>query len=193
MTTWPHTWRSVGRLVMPNNDGEIFLLAYIANLWINFQGKMFLCKHLFTKQIWSIKLVKIQQMWCYLAHTQLFPEVQIADTEIEIAVWKIFLYNNCIQVIFKLLSIIGGQVISCETVVRWMSLDLSGDKATLVQVMAWCHQTTSHYLANVDPDLCRHMASLNRHESGTLLIRLVLIVAVGWVRIISFHLNLLPL
>ena len=28
-----------------------------------------------------------------------------------------------------------------------MSLDLSDDKSTLVQVMAWCHQATSHYLS----------------------------------------------
>ena len=38
-----------------------------------------------------------------------------------------------------------------------MSLDLTDDKSTLVQVMAitW---------ANVDPDLCRHMASLGHSE-----------------------------
>ena len=28
----------------------------------------------------------------------------------------------------------------------WMSLNLTGDKSTLVQVMAWCRQATSHYL-----------------------------------------------
>ena len=39
-----------------------------------------------------------------------------------------------------------------------MSLDLTDDKSTLVQVMAWCRQ------ANVDPDLCRHVASLGPNE-----------------------------
>ena len=29
---------------------------------------------------------------------------------------------------------------------QWLSLDLNGDKTKLVQVMAWCHQATSHYL-----------------------------------------------
>ena len=29
---------------------------------------------------------------------------------------------------------------------RWTSHDLSDDKSTLVQVMAWCRQATSHYL-----------------------------------------------
>ena len=37
-------------------------------------------------------------------------------------------------------------VISCEISVRWMSFDLTDDKSTLAQVMAWCHQATSHYL-----------------------------------------------
>ena len=32
-----------------------------------------------------------------------------------------------------------------------MSLDLNEDKSTLVQVMAWCHQTTSHYLSQCWP------------------------------------------
>ena len=29
----------------------------------------------------------------------------------------------------------------------WMPQDLTDDKSTLVQVMAWCHQATSHYLS----------------------------------------------
>ena len=33
-----------------------------------------------------------------------------------------------------------------EIAIRWMPLDLTDDKSTLVQVMAWCHQATSHYL-----------------------------------------------
>ena len=41
---------------------------------------------------------------------------------------------------------IDGWGISCEIVIRWMSLDLTDDKSTLVQVMAWCRQATSHYL-----------------------------------------------
>ena len=35
---------------------------------------------------------------------------------------------------------------SLSPAIRWMSLDLTDDKSTLVQVMAWCRQTTSHYL-----------------------------------------------
>ena len=37
--------------------------------------------------------------------------------------------------------------ISCEIALIWMSLNLTEDQSTLVQVMAWCRQTPSHYLS----------------------------------------------
>ena len=37
---------------------------------------------------------------------------------------------------------IDGQSIWCENVLRWKPLNLTDDKPTLVQVMAWCHQAT---------------------------------------------------
>ena len=36
--------------------------------------------------------------------------------------------------------------ISCETALIWRSLDFTNDQSTLVQVMDWCRQATSHYL-----------------------------------------------
>ena len=54
-------------------------------------------------------------------------------------------------VIFKLILVIDGCVISCEIVVRWMLLDLTYDKSTLVQVMAWCCQAASRYLSQCWP------------------------------------------
>ena len=53
--------------------------------------------------------------------------------------------------IFKLISVIDARDITCEIVLKWISLDLSDDKSTLVQVMAWCHQATSHYLSQCSP------------------------------------------
>ena len=38
-----------------------------------------------------------------------------------------------------------------EIPLRWMPLDLTDDKSTLVQVMAWCRQATSHYLSQCWP------------------------------------------
>ena len=43
------------------------------------------------------------------------------------------------------------EVISCGIALRWMPLDLTDDKSTLVQVMAWCRQATSHYLSQCWP------------------------------------------
>ena len=54
--------------------------------------------------------------------------------------------RNLRKVLFKLILMIGGLGIFCKIALRWMSTDLIDDKSTLVQVMAWCHQATSHYL-----------------------------------------------
>ena len=51
-----------------------------------------------------------------------------------------------IRINFKLSLVLNGWGVSCEISPRWMSLHLTDDKSTLVQVMAWCHQATSHYL-----------------------------------------------
>ena len=41
---------------------------------------------------------------------------------------------------------IDGWVNPCEIAFWWISLNLTNDKSTLVQVMAWCRRATSHYL-----------------------------------------------
>ena len=46
--------------------------------------------------------------------------------------------RNLRKVIFKLILMIGGWGIFCKIALRWMSMDLTDDKSTLVQVMAWC-------------------------------------------------------
>ena len=43
----------------------------------------------------------------------------------------------------------GGWGISYVIALRWMPLDLT--KSTLLQVMAWCRQATSHYLSQCWP------------------------------------------
>ena len=45
----------------------------------------------------------------------------------------------------------GGWGISYEIALRWMALDLTDDESTLVQVMTWCRQATSHYLSQCWP------------------------------------------
>ena len=59
--------------------------------------------------------------------------------------------RNCRKVIFQLILMIGGLSISCKIVLKWMPMDLTDGKSTLVQVMAWCRQATSHYLGQCWP------------------------------------------
>ena len=54
---------------------------------------------------------------------------------------------NFRYVIFKQISVIDGWGISCEIALIWMSFDFADDRSTLVQVMVWCRQATSHYLS----------------------------------------------
>ena len=58
---------------------------------------------------------------------------------------------NSRYVIFKQIFVIDGWGISCEIALIWMSLDTIDDQSTLVQVMAWCRQATSHYLGQCWP------------------------------------------
>ena len=58
---------------------------------------------------------------------------------------------NFKSVIFKQILVIDGWGISCKIALIWMSLDFADDQSTLVQVMAWCRQATSHYLSQCWP------------------------------------------
>ena len=58
---------------------------------------------------------------------------------------------NFRYIIFKPTLVNGGWGISYEIALGWMPLDLTDDKSTLVQVMAWCRQATSHYLSQCWP------------------------------------------
>ena len=54
--------------------------------------------------------------------------------------------------IFNLVLLIGIFTLSNDNALRWMPRDLTDDKSTLVQVMAWCRQATSHYLSQCWPN-----------------------------------------
>ena len=58
-----------------------------------------------------------------------------------------------------------AEVSLVKTSLRWMLLDFTDVKSTSVQVMAWCPQTTNHYLSRCLPNLCRHLTSLGHNES----------------------------
>ena len=50
-------------------------------------------------------------------------------------------------IIIELILVIDVWNISCETALRWISLDLTDDKLTSVQIMILCRHATSHYLS----------------------------------------------
>ena len=54
-------------------------------------------------------------------------------------------------VILQHMQMIDIVSISRSTVLRWIPKDFTDDKSTLVQVMAWCHQATSHHLSQCWP------------------------------------------
>ena len=53
---------------------------------------------------------------------------------------------NFENVIFNLALLIGVFKTSCGNALRWMPQKLTDGKSTLVEVMAWCCQATTHYL-----------------------------------------------
>ena len=74
-------------------------------------------------------------------------------------------------VIFKLISSIDIFSIICEIALRWMPQDLTYYWPTSVQVMAWCHLATSHYLINDDDQvLWPHMVFIGHNELNHLLL-----------------------
>ena len=46
---------------------------------------------------------------------------------------------------------IDDRGISCTIALKWMALGLTDDKTTLVQLISWCRQATSHYLSRFWP------------------------------------------
>ena len=78
--------------------------------------------------------------------------------------WPLGDFNKVLEkIIFKLILVTDGCDISSEIALRWTSRDLS-DKSTLVQVMTWCRQATSHYLSQCWARSLCHMASLGPNE-----------------------------
>ena len=66
--------------------------------------------------------------------------------------------------IFNLVLLIGILTSSKDNALRWMPRDLTDDKSTLVQVMAWCRKATSHYLSQCWPSSMSHMATPGHNE-----------------------------
>ena len=71
----------------------------------------------------------------------------------------------------------------------WVSLDLTDDKSTLIQVLAWCRQATIHYLSQCWPisvspyDSARSQrVDISSKQSGTLRVNIQQHVTHLWYR-----------
>ena len=84
----------------------------------------------------------------FLAFSMLCQCLKYSSCKLHLTHWPLGDFN---KIIFKLILLADGCDISNEIALRWTSLDLSDDKSTLVQVMAWCRQATSHYLIQCWP------------------------------------------
>ena len=73
--------------------------------------------------------------------------VTIAKCLLRLTHWPLGDFNS----IFKLILVNGGWGISHDIALRWMPLDFTSDKSTLVQVMAWCRHAASYYLSQCWP------------------------------------------
>ena len=82
--------------------------------------------------------------WCVLSNLIHWPMEGV------IIISKVTLSNSCYG------------LNSCEIVPRWMPQNPKDEMSTPVRVMVW--QAPSLTSANVDPDLCRHMASLGHND-----------------------------
>ena len=82
--------------------------------------------------------------------------------------------------IFNLILLIGIFISSHGNALRWMPQDLTDDKSTLVQVMAWCRQAPSHSLNQCWPTsptpygVTRPLwVNLLWHRSGSTLVQVI--------------------
>ena len=79
---------------------------------------------------------------------------------------------NFRYVIFKWILVVDGWGISCEIALILMSLDFTEDQSTLLQVMSWCRQATSHYLnqcwpRSLSPDNTTRAWRKTKHHMNT--------------------------
>ena len=75
--------------------------------------------------------------------------------------------SNFKSVIFERVSRIKFMNTCTKVARRCMPENTLNDKLTLVRVVGWCCQTTSHYLSRCWPNLCRHIPSLGHNVLNT--------------------------
>ena len=73
----------------------------------------------------------------------------IRNTRTWLTYWHLGDANLILDTLSQLILVIDSWIVDCETAVISMPLDWG--ESTLIQVMAWCRQATSHYLNQCCP------------------------------------------
>ena len=97
-------------------------------------------------EAYTVSSVKFHKVLCSFMQVLFYSEYFISNS---LAPGK----SECDSknVIFNLVLLIGIFRSSHDNALWWMPQYLTDDKSTLVQVMAWCRQATSHYLSQCWP------------------------------------------
>ena len=78
---------------------------------------------------------------------------------------------NILQTTFFKYTFMNQNIQILNTIsLKYVSHGIVSKKLMLDQEMTWCHQAASYYLRQVDPDLCRHMASLSHNDVFSLIL-----------------------
>ena len=125
--------------------GNLCLLDLLSSFPFHWRHDPTLMEHINSIVVFSRSKKKIIPLYCH--------------TKFKVGVWtslNMWLVVNSLapgrcdcnfkNVIFNLVLLIGIFRSFHDNALRWMPPDLIDDKSTLVRVMAWCRQATSHYL-----------------------------------------------
>ena len=128
--------------------GNISATFDIYLLWLQFVFHHIFS--LFSKFIHSIILTAIKYDIVDEAETHTVLPKYICAYH-ELTHWPLGDLCQILDIFFKLILVVDGWGISCKIFPRWMPHDFTNDKSALVQVMACCHQATSHCLSQCWP------------------------------------------
>ena len=130
------------------------LLAHWSYHSLLLSQRSYVCDFVFKENKVSSSAAKIV-IKCYFHQFEMLLKVVMCDVWCSHCCYNSLVpgrfYWNFGKIIFKLILMIGGWAIFKKIALRWMSQDRIDDKSTLVQVMAWCRQATSHYLSQCWP------------------------------------------
>ena len=142
-------WRENGCHFADNISKDIFSMEIIV-IWLKYVPK--------GPIVNKSTLVQVMA-WCKTGHKPL-TELMMTKFKMPHSVRKPQWVNSLAPgrprchfktAIFNLVLLTGIFTLSKDNVLRWMPRDLTDDNSTLVQVMAWCRQATSHYLSQCWP------------------------------------------